>query len=476
MKITRRRALGLAVAAAAAPFVVNAQQRRPNIVFIMADDLGYGDLSCYGRRDYQTPNIDRLASSGTRFLQAYANSPVCTATRVALATGRYQYRLPVGNEEPLASAGTRGQTVGLPPAHPTLASLLRNAGYQTALVGKWHLGQLPNFGPLKSGYDHFWGIRSGGVDYFTHQSNAANPMSNDLWDGDTNIERTGYLTDLLGDQAVDTIKNFTAARRPYLLSLHFTAPHWPWEGPTDQAESQRIRSLFHYDGGSMKTYASMMTRLDDQVGRVVSAIEGTGQADNTIVIFTSDNGGERFGNTWPFSGRKLELLEGGVRVPAILRWPGRVRPRSVTNQVAVTMDWVPTLLAAAGAEAGPADALDGIDLAPTLNGAVVSRKLYWRFKFNQQKALREGDLKFLEIAGNQFLFNVVDDPMERANLKARQPEVFQRLVADHAAWNATMLPEDPASNSGPFGYSDEVADHFGVRRPAPPTPEPRPAP
>ena len=131
------------------------------------------------------------------------------------------------------------------------------------------MGQLPNFGPLKSGYDHFWGIRSGGVDYFTHQSNATDPMSNDLWDGDTNIERTGYLTDLLGDQAVDTIKNFAAARRPYLLSLHFTAPHWPWEGPTDQAESQRLRNLFDYDGGSMKTYASMMTRLDEQVGRVI---------------------------------------------------------------------------------------------------------------------------------------------------------------------------------------------------------------
>jgi arylsulfatase A-like enzyme len=139
------------------------------------------------------------------------------------------------------------------------------------------------------------------------------------------------------------------------------------------------------------------------------------------------------------------------------------------------MDWVPTLLAAAGAPADPAYPFDGIDLGPMLNGAVVSRKLYWRFKFNQQKALRDGDMKFLEIAGNQFLFNVVEDPMERANLKARLPEVFQRLIADHTTWNATMLPEDPASNTGPFAYGDEIADHFGVRRQAQPMPEPRPA-
>ena len=469
MFITRRNALRCSVAAATAPFVAKAQlQRPPNVVYIMADDLGYADLSCYGRMDYKTPNIDRLALSGTRFLQAYANSSVCTATRVALATGRYQYRVPVGNEEPLTGAR---QGVGLAPEHPTLASLLRNTGYQTALVGKWHMGELPNFSPLKSGYDHFWGIRSGGVDYFTHKNSAG---KNDLWDGNTNIERTGYVTDLLGDQAVDTIKRFTAARRPYFLSLHFTAPHWPWEGPADEAESQRIRSLFHYDGGSMKTYASMVTRLDDQVGRVLAAIESTGQARNTIVIFTSDNGGERFGNTWPFTGRKEELLEGGLRIPAIVRWPGHVRPGSTTNQVAVSMDWLPTLVAAAGGSPDPAYPSDGTDLGPALAGKLQARKLYWRFKFNHQKAMRDGDMKFLEIAGNQFLFNVVEDPMERANLKARQPDVFQRMVADHTTWNAAMLPEDPASISGPFAYGDEIADHFGVQRPAQPTPPPKP--
>jgi arylsulfatase A-like enzyme len=263
------------------------------------------------------------------------------------------------------------------------------------------------------------------------------------------------------------VKKFAAQAKPFLLSLHFTAPHWPWEGPTDQAESHRIRNLFDYDGGTLKTYGAMVTRLDEQAGRVLAAIERAGIAGNTIVIFTSDNGGERFGNTWPFTGRKEELLEGGLRIPAIVRWPGVTRPKSTTTQVAITMDWVATALSAAGASADAAYPLDGMDLGPALrSGSVVPRKLYWRFKFNQQRAMRDGDMKYLEIAGNTFLLNVVEDPLERANLKNRQPEVFGRMAADYAAWNATMLPENTSSNTGPFGYADEVPDHFGVRRPA----------
>jgi arylsulfatase A-like enzyme len=168
---------------------------KPNILFILADDLGYADVSCYGRRDFTTPNIDRIASEGVRFTQAYANSAVCTASRVALITGRYQYRLPVGLEEPLSSRVPR--KTGLPPDHPTLPSILRQVGYRSALVGKWHLGMLPDFGPLQSGYDLFFGFRSGAVDYFTHKSGAATSDTADLWGGDARIRQTGYLTDLL---------------------------------------------------------------------------------------------------------------------------------------------------------------------------------------------------------------------------------------------------------------------------------------
>jgi arylsulfatase A-like enzyme len=199
---------------------------RPNILFILADDLGYADLSCYGRRDYRTPNIDSLAAQGMRFTQAYANSAVCTATRVALITGRYQYRLQVGLEEPL---GNSLRNVSLPPEHPALPSLLKKAAYGTTLIGKWHMGWLPDFSPLKSGYDHFWGFRGGALDYFTHKSGPTNTSTDDLWDGDTKIQQAGFLTDLIGDRAVSSINDYVKARQPFFISLHFSAPHWPWE-------------------------------------------------------------------------------------------------------------------------------------------------------------------------------------------------------------------------------------------------------
>ncbi len=430
--------------------------------------MGYADLSCYGRREYKTANIDRIGAAGVRFLQAYANSAVCSATRTALITGRYQYRLRVGLEEPLGFASKQG----LPPEHPTMPSLLKKAGYGTTLIGKWHLGYLPDFGPLKSGYDHFWGFRGGGLDYFTHKTGAPDSDTEDLWDDDVKIHQVGYLTTLMGDQAVKTIAANARSSQPFLLSLHFNAPHWPWEGPNDEGESQRIRSLMDRDGGSMKTYAAMVTELDAQVGRVLKALDDAGIAQNTIVIFTSDNGGERFSDTWPFTGKKTELLEGGLRIPALIRWPSRIRPAATnngatTNQVAISMDWMATLLFAAGAEADPAYPLDGMNLLPMLvqGAAPVSRKLYWRYHYNSQRAMRDGDMKYLRIAGNEFLFNVVDDPLERANLKNRQPEVFQRMVKDYQAWDATMLPDMNGVNTSPLGYADELADHYGVTRP-----------
>jgi arylsulfatase A-like enzyme len=195
--------------------------------------------------------------------------------------------------------------------------LLRAHGYSTALIGKWHLGVLPSFGPLKSGYDRFWGIRSGAIDYFTHLNSRG---AHDLWDGDRTVEQTGYLTDLLGDRAVEVVNN---AKGPFLLSLHFNAPHWPWVAHGDEGESERLRggNLRHYDGGTMRTYARMVQAMDTQIGRVLQALDVNGQADNTVVVFTSDNGGERFSDTWPFSGVKTELLEGGLRVPAVMCWP-----------------------------------------------------------------------------------------------------------------------------------------------------------
>jgi arylsulfatase A-like enzyme len=460
---TRRQAIAALAAAPVCYFarhaLGSAPASRPNIVFIMADDLGYADLSCYGRPDFKTPQIDRLAAEGMKFTQAYANSAVCSATRTALITGRYQYRLPVGLEEPLAGPQYH---VGLPPQHPTLPSLLKQAGYGTTLIGKWHLGWLPDYGPLQSGYDHFYGFRGGALDYFTHKPGSGAAVGEDLWDQDAQVHQAGYLTELLGERAVSVIRDYGRAQQPFLMSLHFNAPHWPWEGPGDEAESKRITSLRDYDGGSQLTYARMVEAMDRQVGRVFDALREAHIAENTIVIFTSDNGGERFADTWPFTGKKSELLEGGLRIPALVRWPQSIKAASVTDQVMISMDWLPTLLEAAGTRPDLAYPSDGMSLLSTLtrNAPPTPRKLFWRYHANQQRALRDGDMKWLKIRDNTFLFNVVSDPLERANLKDRQPEVYQRMVAEYEAWNATMLPENPRS------YSEKIlgaqwADHYG---------------
>jgi len=435
----------------------------PNIVFILADDLGFADVSCYGRPDLSTPNIDHIAAQGVRFLQAYANSAVCTATRTALITGRYQYRLRLGLEEPLAG----NPDVGLPPEHPTLPSLLKKAGYSSTLVGKWHLGAFPKFGPLKSGYDHFYGFRGGAVDYFSHSEGG----KDDLWDDDVPLHRAGYLTELLGNRGVDVVNGYAKSGQPFMLSLHFNAPHWPWEAPGDEAESERLmrqpgsRVLADFDGGSQKTYQRMIEEMDKQIGRVLKALHANGLTENTIVIFTSDNGGERFADTWPFTGKKTELLEGGLRIPAVITWPARIPRGQKTEQVSISMDWVPTLLAAAGALPDPAYPLDGMNLLPILtqNGSPVSRKLFWRYKANAQRAARDGDYKFLKILDNTFLFNVVEDPLERANLKERQRNVYQRLSREWFEWNRSMLPEIKESFTHSFS-AEELADHFGAKK------------
>ncbi len=436
--------------------------KAPNIVFILADDLGYADVSCYGRPDLSTPHIDRIAARGVRFLQAYANSAVCSATRTALITGRYQYRLRIGLEEPLT-----GTSVGLPPEHPTLPSLLKKAGYSSTLVGKWHLGVLPKFGPLQSGYDHFYGFRGGAVDYFSHTNANA---KEDLWDDDVLIHRVGYLTGLLGDRAVEVVNEYAKSGQPFMVGLHFSAPHWPWEAPGDEAESERLRKpgsggLIDFDAGSQKTYQKMIEEMDRQVGRVVQALDANGLSENTIIIFTSDNGGERFADTWPFTGKKTELLEGGLRIPSLICWPARIPRGRSTEQVAISMDWMPTLLAAAGTEPDPSFPVDGMNLLPTLtqNTAAISRKLFWRYKANAQRAVRDGDYKFLKILDHTFLFNVVEDPLERANLKERKKDVYQRLVREWHEWNASMLPEVKESFTHSFD-GEELADHFGAKQ------------
>jgi arylsulfatase A-like enzyme len=477
-KVTRREFVSTALAAtaiaAASPDgFAQSTRRRPNVLFILADDLGYGDLSCYGRPDYQTPNLDRLATEGVRFANAYSASPLCTPTRCAFITGRYPARTEVGLQEPLherRAMGDKALTIGLPPEHPTIASLLKQSGYETALIGKWHLGYLPNFGPVQSGFEEFFGIMSGAADFFTHKDMVGDL---DLYEGKVPVERIGYMTDMLTERAVEYISKrkrtgkSAGSVRPFYLSLHYTAPHWPWEAVSDRPPSPELRGPVAFrSGGSLKTYASMMKSMDDGIGLVLKTLARLGLERDTLVIFTSDNGGERFSYHWPFVGQKNTLWEGGIRVPAIVRWPGVTSTGSkshaqrlmynggrIIQSPAITMDWTATILAAAGVKPDPNYPLDGINLAPILNPRIspspstAPRTFFWR-NANQDAAMR-GAWKYLNDGTREYLFNLSIDEREQADFRTQHPEVFNQLKSAFNAWEATVLPPPRArSTSG----------------------------
>src|SRR5687767_5624750 len=441
---------GAVVAASASSMLFDqpaSASTRPNILFILADDLGWGDLSCYGRPDYKTPNLDGLASQGTRFTNAYSAAPVCTPTRVGFHTGRYPARLPVGLEEPIherSSLGDRVKTTGIPRTHPTVSSLIKSAGYDTALVGKWHLGYWPDFGPLHFGFDEFFGIMSGAVDHFTHKDMMANL---DLYEGEVPVERVGYLTDLLTDRAVEYIKR--PHKKPFYLSLHHTSPHWPWEGPGDLAVSKTLKGGYagFTAGGSLKIYAEMMKNLDAGIGRVLDALKRTGQDKNTLVIFTSDNGGERFSFNWPFSGQKFDIREGGVRVPAIVRWPGVTRPGTVSHQPVITMDWTATMIGSAGAKPDSKYPLDGEDVTDVLRGnrELFDRTFFWRTY--KQGGMRSGKWKYIREEKSEYLFDLSVDEREQADFAAANPDVLSKLKQEFVQWESQVVRYPQRSTS-----------------------------
>ena len=431
---------------------------RPNIVFIVADDLGYADLGCYGGRDASfgpvSPVLDGLAARGLKLTQGYSNSPVCSPTRFALMTGRYQYRLRGAAEEPINSKSRGSTTLGLPPEHPTLPSLLRDAGYRTALMGKWHLGYPPAFGPLRSGYDEFFGPMSGGVDYFTHCSSTG---QHDLYLNDAEQQEGGYLTDLITDHGLDFVRRMAGGARsgtPFFLSLHYTAPHWPWETRDDEALAQEVKgNLFHLHGGNIDTYRRMIHHMDEGIGRLMDLLRAEGLERDTLVVFTSDNGGERFSDNWPLVGGKMDLTEGGIRVPWIAHWPAVIAPGSISTQTCMTMDWSATMLDAAGAPAAASHPLDGRSLMPLLRDATWrdDQPLFWRMNHRGQRAMRHGPWKYLRVDGHDYLFNLEGDERERANLAPIAPERLAAMVQAWEAWEATM-PPIPADATVSLGY------------------------
>jgi arylsulfatase A-like enzyme len=431
----------------------------PNIIYIVADDLGFADLGCYGGRDAQfgpvSPHIDALAAGGLRLTDGYSNSPVCSPTRFALITMRYQYRLRGGMEEPINSRSKGNPRLGLPPELPTLPSLLRASGYATALVGKWHLGYPPNFGPLRSGYDEFYGIMAGGADYFSHCSGKGD---HDLYAGEEEHHEVGYLTDLLSQRAADYVQRRAEAARagqPFFLSLHYTAPHWPWETRDDAHLAEEVKdNLFHLHGGSVETYRRMIHHMDEGIGKLVAALRAQGLLDNTLIVFTSDNGGERYSDNWPLVGGKMDLTEGGIRVPWIAHWPRVIPAGSSSEQHCMTMDWSATLLDVGGAQAAPDFPIDGVSLARVLRNPAdtFERPLYWRMNHRHQRALRQGPWKYLKVDEHEYLFNIAQDARERANLATREPARLARMREEWLRWEATVpaIPEDATVS---LGYS-----------------------
>ena len=410
-------------------------QGRPNIIYIMADDLGYSDLSCYGRKDYQTPNLDKLCSQGMKFMNAYAAAPVCTPTRVAFMTGRYPARLKVGLHEPIVP---KDSLVGLSPEFPSVAGLLRKAGYETYLVGKWHLGYQAQYSPVQNGFDYFYGFHAGAIDYISHR--------NGLYENEKPVKQEGYTTNIWADKAVAIMSKQRS--KPFFLAVMFNAPHWPWQAPGDKPyPDPDIRFDNWRVGGSAEIFANMMKCLDSAVGRIVRAVDDLHPGNNTVIIFTSDNGGERYSDNGIYKGRKSTLWEGGIREPAFVRWTGVIKENSVTNQVATTMDWTSTILSAAGVAADSRSSLDGMDLLPILTGAgkEVDRTLFWRiFQRNQHKAIRDGKWKWLQDEkGNEYLFDLQEDPSEKNNLGEKYKDIVLRLKNKYREWEAVMLTPIP---------------------------------
>lgn len=450
---------------------------KPNVILILTDDLGYGDLGSYGATDIRTPHLDRLALEGVRLTDAYANGAVCTPTRAALMTGRYQQRVKM---EELLGITPADLEKGLAATGDSLPALLKNNGYATALYGKWHLGYKPRFGPNAHGFDEFFGFLAGAVDYYTHQRRDGEP---DLFENGTPVESRDYLTDAITKRGVSFIER--NAGKPFFLELAYNAPHWPFQPAGRRSSRSPGRSLrlrqrpADERPATRQDYARLVEHLDSGVGEILAALDRRRLASNTLVIFTNDNGGEWLSRNAPFFHRKGTLWEGGIRVPLILRWPGQLSANRVSPQVAVTMDLTATILAATRTAVRPEHRLDGVDLLPLLRDGqpTLHRRLFWRrLPFpNGQAAVRDGRWKLLADGQHMLLFDLHADPGERNDLARHHPEIvrtlslaleqwFNEMTAamdpPHAAASPRACSASPSRSTAPTGCSSQRWTRF----------------
>lgn len=423
-------------------------ERRPNIVILLADDLGYADVGFHGCRDIPTPHIDALARGGVRFTNAYVSGPYCSPTRAGLLTGRYQQRF--GHE---FNPGGRGgaAAIGLPVAETTMAERLRDAGYATALVGKWHLGAARQFHPQQRGFDEFFGFLEGAHTYFPDESAR-------LKRGTETIREPEYLTDAIARESVDFIERHR--ERPFFLYVSFNAVHTPMHATDD-----RLARFNHIDDRQRRIYAAMTLALDEAIGRIMQKLAQAGLDDDTLVFFFSDNGGPTMRGTTlnassnaPLRGSKRTTLEGGIRVPFVMRWPGKLPADASRDQPVIQLDVLPTALSAAGLQIDPEWQLDGVNLLPYARGdssEAPHDTLYWRF--GAQMALRQGPWKLVrydlaaddragEGTSELQLYNLHDDIGEAHNLAQREPQRVEALLQLWQSWNEQLV--DPLWGGG----------------------------
>ena len=403
--------------------------RKPNIIVIVADDLGYGEIKCQGTQDIPTPHVRSIAERGVGLTYGYVTCPVCSPTRAGLITGRYQQRF--GHEFNPGPAAQADEEFGLPLSETTLADRLKKLGYATGLVGKWHLGYTSEYRPLKRGFDEFFGFLGGAHSYV----DSLDDPDNRIYRGNEPVGEEVYLTDALGREAVAFIERHK--QEPFFLVLTFNAVHAPLQG-TDK----HLNRFSQIGDPRRRKFAAMLSNMDDNIGEVLAKVASEKLLDSTLVIFISDNGGptpQTTSGNDPLRGYKAQVWEGGIRVPFMVMWKGKLPTGKIYNYPVSSLDIVPTALAAAGATDDGAS-LDGVNLLPFLAGQNSARpheSLYWRF--GTQWAIRKGDLKLVKpLDGRVQLFDLANDVGEKNNLMTQQAAVVAKMQKEYQAWNAEL--------------------------------------
>lgn len=434
-----------------------AQTARPNIVIFLADDMGYRDLACYGCADIRTPHLDRLAQQGVRFTYFYANGAECTPTRAALMTGRYPQRAGglecaigtgnVGRYDDAIRLADKGE-LGLPIEQISIARLLKDAGYSTALFGKWHLGYDDKFSPKRHGFDDALYCLGGGMDYFHHTEEP--PANTHVLRRNEKIEkREGYFTDIITDESIAFLKRQQPGR-PFFLYVPFTSPHAPFQGPQDKlpAPLSPESKLWKQDSAPPQVYKAMVESLDQSIGQILATLTDQKVDQNTLVVFMSDNGGTASARPTQLRGIKGSTFEGGIRVPCIMRFPGRIAPGITSDIPAMTIDITRSVAKIANVTPGADRALDGIDIVSAVAAnESPQRMLFWRARRGDRtnRAVRDGDLKMVSNSKGEvreeFLFDLKSDEQEKTNLLDQRPRDAARLRQGLAQWEERVRPE-----------------------------------